>query len=133
MVVSDTTGNVKKTRALIVSKWPWILNCPDPCHGLNLMMKDIMMGSKTFPKIGAFTQVSLEFGLITSITTYFSHSNQGTHHLKEEMKQEKDKRGIEVAGVTRFSTFFTPPVYPVVLRVYEGAILKGQSNSTQQL
>lgn len=43
--------------------------------------------------------------IISSITTYFSHSNQGTHHLKEEMKQEKDKRGIEVAGVTRFSTF----------------------------
>ena len=61
MVVSDTTGNVKKCRALIVSKWPWILNCPDPCHGLNLMMKDIMLGSKSFPKIGAFTEVQHQF------------------------------------------------------------------------
>ena len=43
--------------------------------------------------------------IISSITTYFSHSNQATHHLKHEMKMERDKRGIEVAGVTRFSTF----------------------------
>ena len=64
MVVSDTAGNVKKCRTLIVSKWPWILNCPDPCHGLNLMMKDIMLGSKTFPKISAFTEVQLQFAFI---------------------------------------------------------------------
>ena len=43
--------------------------------------------------------------IISSITTYFSHSNQATHHLKHEMKKEQDKRGIEVAGVTHFSTF----------------------------
>lgn len=51
IIVSDTTGNVKKCRRLICEKWPWILNCPDPCHQLNLMMKDIMLGSKKFPKI----------------------------------------------------------------------------------
>lgn len=45
--------------------------------------------------------------IISSITTYFSHSNQATHHLKHEMKMEQDKRGIEVTGVTRFSTFAT--------------------------
>lgn len=43
--------------------------------------------------------------IISGITTYFSHSNHGSHHLKEELKKETDKRGIEVAGVTRFSTF----------------------------
>ena len=45
--------------------------------------------------------------IIASITTYFSHSNQATYHLKHELKMEQDKRGIEVAGVTRFSTFST--------------------------
>ena len=122
MVVSDTAANVKSCRATICAFWPWILNCPDPCHQLNLMMKDIMVGSKKFPKIGAFTEVSafsaLSFcyilltschgkamKIISSITTYFSHSNHGTHHLKEEMKKETDKRGIEIVGVTRFSMF----------------------------
>ncbi|KZP29505.1 hypothetical protein FIBSPDRAFT_727407, partial [Athelia psychrophila] len=88
IVVSDTTGNVKKCRAMICKRWPWILNCPDPCHQLNLMMKDIMV-----------------MAIISVITTYFSHSNYATHHLKEELKKEKDQRGIQVAGATRFSSF----------------------------
>lgn len=57
LVVSDTTGNVKKCRRLICNKWPWILNCPDPCHQLNLMMKDIMLGSKKYGRIVVFSQV----------------------------------------------------------------------------
>lgn len=118
IVVSDTTGNVKKCRAMICKRWPWILNCPDPCHQLNLMMKDIMVGTKKFPKIAAFTQVShcsmsdlmysdhsKVMAIISVITTYFSHSNYATHHLKEELKKEKDQRGIQVAGATRFSSF----------------------------
>ena len=119
-VVSDTTGNMKKCCSMICAKWPWILNCPDPCHQLNLMMKDIMLGSKKFPKVAAFTLVGFLISLdvdrvliasykvmsiVSSITTYFSHSNYATHHLKEELKKEKDKRGIEVASVTRFSSF----------------------------
>jgi hypothetical protein len=112
---------------MICKKWGWILNCPDPCHQLNLMMKDIMLGSKKFPKIAAFSQVSLflsqledsesqlsecstnylikVMNIVSSITTYFSHSNYATHHLKEEVKKEKDQRGIQVAGATRFSSF----------------------------
>ena len=43
--------------------------------------------------------------IVSSITTYFSHSNYTTHHLKEELKKEKDQCGIQVAGVTRFSLF----------------------------
>jgi hypothetical protein len=45
--------------------------------------------------------------IISGLTTYFSHSNYGQHHLKAEMAKEKDKRGIQVGGVTRFSTFST--------------------------
>ena len=43
--------------------------------------------------------------IISGITTYFSHSNHGTHYLKKEMKKETDKCGIEIVGVTHFSTF----------------------------
>jgi hypothetical protein len=57
LVVSDTTASVKKCRQLICEKWPWILNCPDPCHQLNLMMKDIMLGSKKYAKIKGFAEV----------------------------------------------------------------------------
>jgi hypothetical protein len=57
MIVSDTTGNVKKCRRLICERWGWILNCPDPAHQLNLMMKDLIVGSKKFPAIKPFKAV----------------------------------------------------------------------------
>ncbi|KAJ6527323.1 hypothetical protein DFH09DRAFT_935685, partial [Mycena vulgaris] len=87
LVVSDTTKNVKKCRALICKKFPWILNCPDPCHQLNLLAKDLVMK------------------IVNGLTNYFSHSNYGKYNLKEAMKTAKDKRGIEIGGATRFSTF----------------------------
>ncbi len=43
--------------------------------------------------------------IVSTITTYFSHSNYATHHLRQELKKEKDQRGIQVAGATRFSSF----------------------------
>lgn len=57
MIVSDTTGNVKKCRRLICERWGWILNCPDPAHQLNLMMIDLIVGSKKFPAIAPFKAV----------------------------------------------------------------------------
>ncbi|KAJ7212726.1 hypothetical protein GGX14DRAFT_361589, partial [Mycena pura] len=89
LVVSDTTNNVKKCRKLICEMFPWILNCPDPCHQLNLLAKDLVML------------------IVNGLTNYFSHSNYGKHHLKDAMKDEKQRRGIEVGGATRFSTFAT--------------------------
>ncbi|KAJ6564273.1 hypothetical protein B0H19DRAFT_941477 [Mycena capillaripes] len=98
LVVSDTTKNVKKCRALICEKYPWILNCPDPCHQLNLLAKDLVLGSKTWPKVMV---------IVNALTNYFSHSNYGKHHLKDAMKDAPDRRGIEAGGATRFSTFAT--------------------------
>lgn len=43
--------------------------------------------------------------IVSGITTYFLHSNYATHHLKEELKKEKDQCGIQVAGVTQFNYF----------------------------
>ncbi|KAF8175184.1 hypothetical protein K438DRAFT_1608628, partial [Mycena galopus ATCC 62051] len=88
MVVSDTTGNVKKCRALICDIFPWILNCPDPCHQLNLLAKDIII-----------------MKIISAITTFFSHSNYGKKHLRDKLKDEEDRRGLVSFGATRFSTF----------------------------
>ena len=57
MIVSDTTGNVKKCHRLICKHLGWILDCPDPAHQLNLMMKDLIVGSKKFPAITSFKAV----------------------------------------------------------------------------
>ncbi|KAF7982537.1 hypothetical protein HWV62_28166 [Athelia sp. TMB] len=83
LVVSDTTGNVKKLRRMIWEKWRWILNCPDPCHQLSLMMKDVMVGTKKYPKIAGFAE----------------------HVLKDEMRFDSNTRGLQNAGATRFSSF----------------------------
>ncbi|KAJ6598740.1 hypothetical protein B0H10DRAFT_1959209 [Mycena sp. CBHHK59/15] len=101
LVVSDTTKNVKKCRALICVKFPWILNCPDPCHQLNLLAKDLVLGSKTWPKIKAFSKVMV---IVNALTNYFSHSNYGKHHLKIAMKESKDRRGIEAGGILALQT-----------------------------
>ncbi|KAF8872452.1 hypothetical protein CPB85DRAFT_1237708, partial [Mucidula mucida] len=126
MVVSDTTKNVKKARALIAKKWPWILNAGDPCHQLNLMAKDIIVGSKTYPKIKPFAAIIAQ---VSSITTFFSHSNYSQFWLKKELKKEKDKRGIKAAGATRFSSFSTNAksvqrCFPALQRAYKGGHLK---------
>ncbi|KAJ7024320.1 hypothetical protein C8F04DRAFT_969274, partial [Mycena alexandri] len=94
MVVSDTTANVKKCRAFICDAFPWILNCPDPCHQLNLLAKEVMLGSKKYPKVA-----------VSAITTYFSHSNYGKKHLRDKLKEQSDRRGLVSFGATRFSTF----------------------------
>ncbi|KAF8190587.1 hypothetical protein K438DRAFT_1591993 [Mycena galopus ATCC 62051] len=96
LVVSDTTKNVKKCCALICKKYPWILNCPDPCHQLNLLAKDLYL-------IYAF-QVMV---IVNALTNYFSHSKHGKYHLKDAMKAVSDRRGIEAGGANRFSTFVT--------------------------
>ncbi|KAJ6629460.1 hypothetical protein B0H10DRAFT_1776522, partial [Mycena sp. CBHHK59/15] len=104
IIVSDTTKNVKKCQALICATFPWILNCPDPCHQLNLLAKDLILRSKLFPKLKAFSQVMT---IVNAITNYFSHSNYGKYHLKQAMKDAEDKRRIEAGGATRFSMFAT--------------------------
>ncbi|KAJ6620329.1 hypothetical protein B0H10DRAFT_1791869, partial [Mycena sp. CBHHK59/15] len=88
MVVSDTTGNVKKCQALICAFYPWILNCPDPCHQPNLLAKDIII-MKT----------------VSSITTFFSHSNYGKKHLRDKLRNEEDRCDLVSFGQTLFSTF----------------------------
>ncbi|KAJ3859175.1 hypothetical protein EV359DRAFT_68384 [Lentinula novae-zelandiae] len=71
---------------------------------LNLMMKDIMVGSKKYPKIIVFTEA---MRIVSAITTYFLHSNYRKYQLWEELKNEPHQRGIQIGGATRFSTFAT--------------------------
>lgn len=102
MIISDSAMNVWKARQLICKKWAWILNSPDPCHILNFLAKDLVVGSKTYPKLSSFSEL---MAIVAAFTSYFSHSNYGWYWLDEEMKYEMDKQGIQAAGGTRFSTF----------------------------
>ena len=45
--------------------------------------------------------------IINVLMNYFSHRNYGQYHLHIELQKETDKRGIQVGGATRFSSFCT--------------------------
>ncbi|KAJ6620989.1 hypothetical protein B0H10DRAFT_2354472 [Mycena sp. CBHHK59/15] len=135
MVVSDTTANVNKCRAFICEAFPWILNCPDPCHQLNLLAKEIMLGSKKHPKIKGFAEV---MKTISAITTFFSHSNYGKKHLKDKMKDEADRRGLVSFGATRFSTFADQSssvtrCLPAMEKCYSEGLIKFDTKATKPL
>ena len=135
LVVSDSAKNVRKARRLICQKWPWIFNCPDPSHLLNLLAKDLIVGSKTYPKIKGFADV---LTTVSTFTTYFSHSNYGQHHLQQEMKKEVDSRGIEAAAATRFSTFSiqAKSVYrcwPAIMRCFNSNVLVFEGKGSQTI
>lgn len=49
-ICSDDTGNTRVAREKVQEKYPWILNMPDPCHRMNLLVKDIC-------RLPQFTQV----------------------------------------------------------------------------
>ncbi|KAJ6576326.1 hypothetical protein B0H10DRAFT_2345315 [Mycena sp. CBHHK59/15] len=84
MVVSDTTGNVKKCRALICTLYPWILNCPDPCHQLNLLAKDIIVGltaSARFHFNELVHETDDEYTSAGSALYYTFHTGRGSGSL----------------------------------------------------
>lgn len=68
---------------------------------------------------------------VAAITTYFSHSNYGQHQLKTELAKlpSPDKRGIEAAGATQFSTFSTNARsvtchFPVIQKLLADGLIK---------
>ncbi|KAF7327065.1 hypothetical protein MKEN_00281800 [Mycena kentingensis (nom. inval.)] len=134
LIVSDTTGNVKKTRVLVCKEYPWIFNCGDPCHQLNLLAKDLIQGSKRRAKISPLAGV---ISIVSGLTSYFSHSNYGQFWLREELKSEEDKRGIETAGATRFSSFSTNAksvarCLPAMMRAYQKGKLKFETAAAKK-
>lgn len=38
---SDDTGNTHNTRSFAQDEFVWLLNAPDPCHGMSNLIKDI--------------------------------------------------------------------------------------------
>ncbi|KAJ7496552.1 hypothetical protein FB451DRAFT_1019195, partial [Mycena latifolia] len=86
--------NVRVTRRLIAAYFPWILNIYNPCHNLNLMMKDL---GSLFKK---------DLVVVSGLSNYFGKSNYGTDQLNDERKKMNIGTGMKSASETRFSTTY---------------------------
>ena len=54
-IAGDGGPNVRSAKIKITAHFPWILNIYDPCHNLNLFMKDL---GKLFKDVSSFTLYS---------------------------------------------------------------------------
>lgn len=93
-VTSDSTGNTKVARRLLCESVPTLLNCPDPIHHINLLIKDIC-------KLEYFQGT---IHIISKTMTHFSHSNDSTEKLDTVRREHNIGRGLEKIGKTRFGT-----------------------------
>ncbi|KAK7029203.1 hypothetical protein R3P38DRAFT_3516264 [Favolaschia claudopus] len=93
-VVGDGAANVRAGKRLISAKYIWILNIYDPCHNLNLFLKDL---GKIF---------EAELGIISAISNFFGQSNLGTAQLAFERARQGITTGMKSASETRFGTTY---------------------------
>ncbi|KAJ3990913.1 ribonuclease H-like domain-containing protein [Lentinula boryana] len=93
-VVGDGGSNVRAARKLITKEFPWILNVYDPCHNLNLFLKDL---GKLFKE---------ELKVVSAASNFFGQSNLGTAQLTEERKRMNIGTGMKSASETRFGTTY---------------------------
>lgn len=95
-ICSDDTGNTRLARKKVQKKYPWILNTPDPCHRMNLLVKDICVISFFQPAIKTCRRV----------IKFFKKSTHANSHLRIARKTFKVTRGLVSIGKTRFGTMY---------------------------
>ncbi|KAJ7145444.1 hypothetical protein C8R43DRAFT_823980, partial [Mycena crocata] len=93
-VVGDGGPNVRAAKKRISETYCWILNIYDPCHNLNLFLKDL---GKLF---------KAELGIISAISNFFGKLNLGTAQLAAERERQGIKTGMKSASETCFGTTF---------------------------
>ncbi|KAG6889030.1 hypothetical protein C0992_006653 [Termitomyces sp. T32_za158] len=93
-VAGDGGANVRVGKREINELYPWILTIYDPCHNLNLFLKDV---GKNFKDL--LTKVS-------SVSNYFGKSNYGTFQLSLERSNLGISEGMKTASETRFSSSY---------------------------
>ena len=93
-VVSDSTGNTRLHRELLVKEVPTMLNLPDIIHFISNTIKDIV----TLP---FFKPTILT---IRGVLTKFHKSHLGKSELCAARKHFSIGRGLEKIGKTRFGT-----------------------------
>ncbi|KAJ7277718.1 hypothetical protein C8J57DRAFT_1060512, partial [Mycena rebaudengoi] len=119
-IAGDGGPNVRVAKRLIAILFPWILNIYDPCHNLNLMMKDL----------GALFKKDL---IVVS-----GLSNYGTHHLNEERKKMNIREGMKSSSETRFSTTYIQSnavhsCMPAINSCYRSGVLRFDTKATKML
>ncbi|KAJ6609474.1 hypothetical protein B0H10DRAFT_1813683, partial [Mycena sp. CBHHK59/15] len=125
-VVGDGGPNVRAAKKLISATYIWILNIYDPCHNLNLFLKDL---GKLF---------KAELSLVSTISNFFGQSNIGTAQLGFERQRQSITKGMKSASDTRFGTTFIQAsavkrcIPALVTCVQTGAIKFGTA-ATQRL
>ncbi|KAJ3761610.1 ribonuclease H-like domain-containing protein [Lentinula raphanica] len=93
-VVGDGGSNVRAARKLLVKEFPWIMSIYDPCHNLNLFLKDL---GKLFKE---------ELKVVSATSNFFAQSNLGTALLAEERQRQNINSGMKSASETRFGTTY---------------------------
>ncbi|KAF8798695.1 hypothetical protein BYT27DRAFT_7034585, partial [Phlegmacium glaucopus] len=93
-IAGDGGPNVRSAKIKINTHFPWILNIYDPCHNLNLFLKDL---GKLFKDM---------LVIVSGIANYFGKSNYGTFHLDVQRKTEGVREGIKSNSETRFSSSY---------------------------
>lgn len=93
-VVSDSTGNTKLFRELLVLDIPTIINFPDSVHFISNTLKDIV-------QISYFKPVIL---IVRGVIKKFHQSHIGTTELDKAKTELSIGRGLESIGKTRFGT-----------------------------
>ncbi|KAJ7155057.1 hypothetical protein C8R46DRAFT_910726, partial [Mycena filopes] len=116
-IAGDGGPNVRVCKRLIVTLFPWILNIYDPCHNLNLFMKDL----------GALFKKDLV--VVSGLSNYFGKSNYGTYHLTQERKKMNITEGMKSASETRFSTTYIQSLavhlcMPAINSLFRSGILR---------
>ncbi|KAJ6596754.1 hypothetical protein B0H10DRAFT_1713176, partial [Mycena sp. CBHHK59/15] len=93
-VVGDSGSNVRAFKKRLSDTYIWILNIYDPCHNLNLFLKDI---GKLF---------KAELSVVSGISNFFGQSNLGTARLEAEQERQNIKSGMKSASETWFGTTY---------------------------
>ncbi|KAF8146576.1 hypothetical protein K438DRAFT_1627686, partial [Mycena galopus ATCC 62051] len=125
-IAGDGGPNVRACKRIIVGLFPWVLNIYDPCHNLNLMMKDL----------GALFKKDLV--VVSGLSNYFGKSNIGTYQLNEERKKMNIGEGMKSSSETRFSTTYIQSfaVYtcmPAINSCYRAGSLLFDTKATKPL
>ncbi|KAE9388915.1 hypothetical protein BT96DRAFT_787801, partial [Gymnopus androsaceus JB14] len=93
-IVSDSTGNTRLARQLIIRKFPTIIALPDVCHFLSLICKELA-------KLDYFEKT---VKIVRGTIAFFHKSHLGIKQLADALKSTGETRGLEAIGKTRFCT-----------------------------
>ncbi|KAI9065799.1 hypothetical protein FKP32DRAFT_1556380, partial [Trametes sanguinea] len=94
-VVSDNTGNTRKSRELLLRLFPHILNFQDCCHEMNLALLQIN-------ELAEFKDMVQD---VKEILSYMHHSTYAMEEYNKARSTLKISTGLAHIGATRFWTY----------------------------